>query len=412
MRRQPDQRRRFLMWFPIGVLERHSLERLARVLHFVIELGQQSLVHGHNNYFRLVSVVSSIEMRCVRCFVVLISALIPGRVSAQSDAVRATAADLSAIQESVRQLVLAANARDAEAVKAFTIPSFDARSEFLWMNRDGISPFSRRYDLSGAEIATLVRGGRLLTSDVALADGFFRTIGKPLGMDLAGSVAVTLVKQQGKWLVAASRFAPYRFSRSLFEVKPAAEHAAPGPDGWISLFDGNSMDAFSSPSGDPVSSVWGIEDGVLKLTPGKGDSNVGLRTKDTYKSFEFRFDWKLPAKGNSGLKYRLFYLSRGDAAGHEYQLADDAGDPGARQHPVERTASLYNQIAPSRSSVKPAGEWNSSVLIVRGRHCEHWLNGEKVLEYETDSGPLESPLLIQNHGTEAWFRNIRIRRLD
>jgi len=72
---------------------------------------------------------------------------------------------------------------------------------------------------------------------------------------------------------------------------------------------------------------------------------------------------------------------------------------------------LYNQIAPSKSAVKPVGQFNHSVLIVRGRHYEHWLNGEKVVEYETESGPLEGPIFFQNHGTEAWFRDIRIRRL-
>ena len=350
---------------------------------------------------------------CLR--VVLLYAVTAATSTAQPEVRRAAEAELAAIQETIRQLVRGVNERNVAAIKAVTIPSFDARSEGRWFNRDGSHPFSLNTsdDLKGVEVAALIRGGRLLTGDVALADGFFRTLGWPGGADLAGSVTLTLVKRDNKWLAAAARLGAYRFSgSSVIEVKPAATHAPAGPDGWITLFDGSSMDPFIGPGGDPVSASWKIEDGVLKLDPVNGEPSRGLRTKDTYRSFELRFEWKVPSKGNSGVKYRLFYLMRGDAAGHEYQLADDAGDPGAMRNPAERSGALYNQVAPSKKSVKPAGEWNSSVLMVRGRHCEHWLNGEKVVDYETESGPLEGPLLIQNHGTQAWFRNVKIRRLD
>jgi hypothetical protein len=253
----------------------------------------------------------------------------------------------------------------------------------------------------------------MIASDVALAEGFFRTIQWPGGIDPAGSLMVVMVKQDGRWLAAAARFGLYRFSDgSTFPVKPAEARRAAGKDGWIRLFDGKSLDAFTGTGDDPVSGCWKVEDGLLTIDPGSGAPNRGIRTKDTFRSFELRFDWKVPPKGNSGVKYRLFYLHRGDAAGHEYQLADDAGDPGAVRNAAERSGSLYNQIPPSKSVVKPAGEWNSSAIIVRGHRCEHWLNGEKVVEYETNSRPLDGPLVFQNHQTRAWFRNVLVRRLD
>jgi hypothetical protein len=326
----------------------------------------------------------------------------------------ASEADLSAIPETVNELVVAVNRRNPERVKALTTPSFSARGEGRWFTRDGIHPLSVMWNqdagLDHVEIATLVRGGRLVTRDVALADGFFRTIGWPGGSEFAGSVSVTLVKREGRWLVDAARFGAYHFDRGgTTEIGPAPSHQRAGADGWVPL---NSLDAFCDTKGGDAAPSWKFVDGVLSLDPVEGSLPRGIRTRDTYRSFEVRFDWKLPPKGNSGLKYRLFYLSFGDAAGHEYQVVDDTGDPGAIRFAVERAGALYNQIAPSKQVAKPAGEWNSSVLIVRGRHCEHWLNGEKVVEYETDSGPLEGPLLIQDHGTKAWFRNIKIRRLD
>ena len=320
------------------------------------------------------------------------------------------AAEQSAIEAAFRQLITAANNRSVEGVKAVTLPSFDARGDGLWFVQSGFHQFSKREDLHGAEVATLLRLTRLLTGDVAFGDGFFRTVGWP-GAELAGEVSVSLVKRDGKWLVATVRFDPYRFSDAVFlPVKPALTEATPGQDGWVTLFDGTSMDAFEGPAGDPVPPGWTIEGGLLKLAPVKRPLR-GIRTKDTFTSFELQFDWKVPPKGNSGVKYRLFYFWAGDATGHEYQLADDNGDLGASQYPVERSGALYNQIAPSKSVVKPVGQFNHSVLIVRGRHCEHWLNGENVVEYETESGPLVGPIFFQNHGTEAWFRNIRIRRL-
>ena len=73
--------------------------------------------------------------------------------------------------------------------------------------------------------------------------------------------------------------------------------------------------------------------------------------------------------------------------------------------PTARTGALYDLLAPVKKAARPLGEWNKLRLTVRNGHVEHWLNGEKVLEYDVDED-FASPLLLQNHGTEAWFRNI------
>jgi hypothetical protein len=114
------------------------------------------------------------------------------------------AAEKSAIEAAFHQLITAANNRNAEGVQAVTLPWFDARGDGLWFVRSGFHRFSRREDLQGAEVATLLRLNRLLTPDVAFADGFFRTVGRP-DAELAGEVSVTLVKRDGKWLVATVR---------------------------------------------------------------------------------------------------------------------------------------------------------------------------------------------------------------
>lgn len=112
--------------------------------------------------------------------------------------------------------------------------------------------------------------------------------------------------------------------------------------------------------------------------------------------------------------------------GFEYQIIDD----GARdiQHPEQKTAGLYDLMAPSDAQPRPAGEWNESRILVEGNRVEHWLNGTKTLEYTLGSPALEQAVSrskfaslegfakkqpgyfeLQNHGTEAWFRNLKIR---
>jgi hypothetical protein len=331
-------------------------------------------------------------------------------------AVSPSPADQEQMQAVVRRMVAALNDRDLEGMAAASTADFDAfvpGQGFVIHPRMKSLLQNRGEELRMFELATLLRLVRLITGEVALGDGFFRTIGLP-GGDTAGRVTFTFVRRDGKWLVAAARFNPLRFERPYIAVEAAAHRTVPEPDGWVTLFDGRSAGAFIDASGDPFPKSWTVADGALKAVTGQ--TNRGLRTRDTYRSFDLRFEWKLPPKGNSGVKYRLFYLSQGqfgsDGAGHEYQLADDAGDPGAIRHAVERAGSLYNQIAPAKAVARPVGEFNESVVIVRGRRCEHWLNGEKIVGYETESGPLEGPILLQHHGTEAWFRNIRIRRLD
>ena len=142
-----------------------------------------------------------------------------------------------------------------------------------------------------------------------------------------------------------------------------------------------------------------------------------------------QFDWKIADKANSGVKY--FVTEKGGSAlGHEYQLIDDKEHPDAKEGNGKRvTASFYDVLKPERPPpTKPPGEINSSRIIVKGNGVEHWLNGEKVLAYSCSSeaikqaiaqskfknakdfdARIKGPILLQDHHSEIWFRNIKIR---
>ena len=116
-------------------------------------------------------------------------------------------------------------------------------------------------------------------------------------------------------------------------------------------------------------------------------------------------------------------------------MIDDHGHPDAARSPDRAAGSLYSMLAPSRQAAKPAGQFNQSKIVVRGENIEHWLNGEKVLtgrldapvigeklakrwgkgskvyELLTSQPKKKTPVALQHHVDEAWFRSIKIREL-
>ena len=70
--------------------------------------------------------------------------------------------------------------------------------------------------------------------------------------------------------------------------------------------------------------------------------------------------------------------------GPEYQLLDNAKHHDGK-NPLTSAGSAYAIYAPSKDATRPVGQWNETRLIVKGPHVEHWLNGEKVVDYELGS---------------------------
>ncbi len=322
--------------------------------------------------------------------------------------------DQAAIQETLR--------RYTQSVNDCNEPAARAATQELWVLAPGLGTLlPARLMPKGEgcgpaepklELTMIARVLRYATRDVVIGDGYFRTLQLP-GGDRAGRVYLTFVRTEKGWKLVNLRLHTLQFEKPYLGVPIAEKHDAAGADGWITLFDGRSTAAFTDIAGQAVPDLWRIENGALRAVA--APFGKGILTRDTYRSFELQFEWKTPIGGNSGVKYRLFYQmdSRiSDGAGYEYQVVDDTGDLGAIRTPLERSGALYNQFAPKNAKPKPAGEWNSSTLLVRGRKVEHWLNGTLVMEHTAESGPPEGPVLFQHHGSDFWYRNIRIRRLD
>ena len=212
----------------------------------------------------------------------------------------------------------------------------------------------------------------------------------------------------------------------------AEEEAA----GWTLLFDGATTDGWTEVTGLPFPASWKLEDGCLKAIPNPQDMQ-DIRTADKFKSFDLQFEWKLAKGGNSGVKYLVQKTERWQrrsesgwqarARGLEYQIVDDNNNEDALSAKTRVTASLYSYIAPAKRLQLDLNIFHKSRILRNGNQVEHWLDGEKVLEFElTDpivraallsigkSAPAseESFLSLQNHDSDVWFRNLKIRRLD
>lgn len=203
-------------------------------------------------------------------------------------------------------------------------------------------------------------------------------------------------------------------------------------EGWVLLFDGQSMEHWRGFKKDEVPSAWQIEDGAIALT---GSGGGDIVTKEEYKDFELLLDWKISEGGNSGIffnvsedpKFRYTFQT-----GPEMQIIDDERHPDAKQgkNNNRQAGTNYDMHPLSTPAVNPVGEFNTVRLRVKDGHVEQFLNGKKVVEYTLwspeweamvegskfasmpDYGRYKSGrIALQDHGDKVWFKNIKIRPL-
>ncbi len=214
-------------------------------------------------------------------------------------------------------------------------------------------------------------------------------------------------------------------------------------DGWELLFDGESLDKWSTQAGGEVPKGWVIKDGYTYIdretTPRLPGGSIV--TKKEYSAFEFSVEFKLTEHANSGIKY--FAVRKVDpqtekvsSYGLEYQLMDDAKYADRDDMDKSKLAALYAMIPAKEARFLGVGEWNEArIKVFPNSHVEHWLNGEKVLEYERGSQEFRDlvakskyrnsqynigerfgedktgRIMLQDHSDVAYFRSMKIREL-
>ena len=258
---------------------------------------------------------------------------------------------------------------------------------------------------------------------------------------------------------AAASTTAVSYSKSLKAPETDSLNLPIDADGYITIFDGKSLDGWRGYGKDKVPSRWIIEDGCLKFCgTGTGEGQTGeggdLIFAHKFKNFELELEWKISKGGNSGIFYLAQEVTSKDKDGNEvlepiyisapeYQVLDNANHPDAKlgKDNNRQAASLYDMIPAVPQNAKPFGEWNKAKIMVYKGTVVHGQNDENVLEYHLwtkqwtemlqaskfseEKWPLAFELLnncggenhegfigVQDHGDDVWYRNIRVKVLD
>lgn len=203
---------------------------------------------------------------------------------------------------------------------------------------------------------------------------------------------------------------------------------------WIVLFEGSATDALRGygmenfPHG-----IWYVEQGALIANP--DTTNRDLVTKERFRNFELEFEWAVDTAANSGVFFHMqedlsMEAGNGNSPNwmdnYELQILDDQNFYDTLA--IRSAGSLYDLIAPKNKILKPIGEYNTARLIHDDGHVEHWLNGNKVIEFDMDSPEMkalldkskfkenpgfhsdkEGHIMFQHHGQRVYFKNIRVK---
>jgi hypothetical protein len=247
----------------------------------------------------------------------------------------------------------------------------------------------------------------------------------------------------------ATALKPLAFAVALFALPLAAwgqDGAAPNTltqqereNGWRLLFDGETTDGWRGYSKNSFPDQgWSVKNGTLHISGSEGDvsgSGGDIVTTDPFEDFILKLEWKISEGGNSGIFYRAIEQDTQPIywSAPEMQVLDNANHPDANrgEDGNRRAGSLYDLMPAQPQNFTGHGEWQQVKIVADEGHIEHWQNGEKVLEYDLwtpdwyqmvrsskfechpEFGDAhEGHIGLQDHGTTAQFRNIKIRELD
>jgi hypothetical protein len=243
-------------------------------------------------------------------------------------------------------------------------------------------------------------------------------------------------------LFACALAAAFARAQTAAPVVPAAPAPASPDAGFVSIFDGKTLEGWD---GDPK--YWRVENGCLvgEITP---ETIVKRNTFVIWRGgkpadFELKLEYRISAKGNSGVNYRSIQLTDAPWSLAGYQADIDGGEK--NKPPLRHTGQNYEErgrtflarrgemvrvgtdgkpvvIASLGDSQALAGlikeeDWNENHLIARGPVLTHVLNGHVmsvVVDDDVDRRKADGLIGVQVHvgpPMKVEYRNIRLKEL-
>jgi hypothetical protein len=197
-------------------------------------------------------------------------------------------------------------------------------------------------------------------------------------------------------------------------------------DGWILLFDGRSLDGWTTSSQTP--SRRPVENAAINPHQCGGYMMIH---QQPWSDFALALDFKISPGCNSGVFVRTWPLTTrpGKDVGYngiEVAIDDTAG---AGYHD---TGAIYDLVKPDTNAMRPAGQWNHLIVTCAKNLIWVELNGAKVNRIDLDqwteknkrpdgtghkfdvayqNHPRRGYIGLQDHGADCWFKNIKLKPL-
>jgi len=188
-------------------------------------------------------------------------------------------------------------------------------------------------------------------------------------------------------------------------------------EGWVSLFDGKTLDGWEQING---TATYEVDDGTILGKTAEGSPNSFLCSKKHYSDFELEFDVKVDPRLNSGCQIRSnSFKEYHNGRVHGYQAEIATGNAGRIYDEARRGKWLdkdedYN-ADPKKKTAFKANDWNHYRIVCLGTRIQTWVNGVAIADM-TDDMTKSGFIGLQVHGfkgPQAWvrWRNLRIKEL-
>ena len=221
-----------------------------------------------------------------------------------------------------------------------------------------------------------------------------------------------------------------RFVASLalsLMLAPGVAMPADDAGGWVSLFDGKTLDGWEVHGGF---ATYKVEDGTIVGTTAEGSPNTFL-CKGDLKDFELELEVQCDPRLNSGVQVRSHvyaqdgpdpldpkkHRTKGVVYGPQCEIARQETGTAGRFYDESRRDKWIAEIKPeAKDAFKDTG-WNRYRIVVQGNRYRSWINGVAASDFEDDKDQ-RGLIGLQVHGIrrdegpyQVRWRNIRIREL-